>query len=369
MQHFNAYHNVDTLIDTMHDVNQSLEEENGVTEQGIQEKQHVTRKRKEASLRKLFVFRQALPPLQNNHLDDVTPCEWARRVALDLECQPNFWVPREVIEDDHDEGWSDGERIVKRLYSIVKDHLQNVEEKEGRVWIGAEYWAQVYKGGRGLAFHVDKDEHAMKHRREMINPLYSSVLYLTGEEVLQSPTVITDEHYDEKLQRMVPLDFPTESALVFPKDNRYCLFDGRCGHGVLDVNRDDDVRITFLVNWWETKPESVERCTASEKRANTVFDDGESHAMREPRLELTVTKEYLLGNEPFMMDEFLQSHGILNSDNVWEETSRPIVVMRHSGIIMIPDQRMYQNDDDDIDNKPLIDAALISSEKQSLFMS
>ena len=333
---------------------------NAVAQQEAQKTRRV--KRKESSLRKLFVFRHALPPLQTSYDTEESICGWARRVALDLECQPNFWVPREIIEDKG-EGRGGGERIVKRLYSIVRDHLKDVEDREGRTWIGAEYWAQVYKGGRGLAFHVDKDEYAMKHRREMINPLYSSVLYLTGEEALQSPTVITDEHYDDQLQRMVPTDFPTESALVFPKENRYCIFDGRCGHGVLDVNRKDDVRITFLVNWWETKPENVERCTAPENPVNDVFDDDEANAMREPKIELTVTKEYLLGNEPFMMDEFLQSHGILNAENVWEETSRPILVMRHSGIIMIPSQ------DDGESNKSLIDAALISSEKQSLFMS
>lgn len=318
------------------------------------------------SLRKLMVFDPALPCLQNDHnQDDIsrTSCEWARRVAMGLECQPNFWVPREVIEDEG-EGRGDGERIVKRLYRVIKKYLDVVEEKEGRVWVGAEYWAQVYKGGRGLAFHVDKDEYAMKHRREMINPLYSSVLYLTGEGSLQSPTVITDEHYDENLQIMVPKDFPTESALVFPKENRYCIFDGRCGHGVLDTNtdREDDVRITFLVNWWEVKPESVERCEASENNCNNVFDDDEANARREPKLELMVTKEYLIGNEPFMMDEFLQSHGILNPENVWEETSRPIVVIRHSGIVMIPSEH-------DGHTKSLIDAALISSENQSLFMS
>ena len=40
---------------------------------------------------------------------------------------------------------------------------------------------QVYEPGKGLAFHFDKDEHAMKENQQMIQPVLSSVLYLTGD--------------------------------------------------------------------------------------------------------------------------------------------------------------------------------------------
>lgn len=43
------------------------------------------------------------------------------------------------------------------------------------------YLLQVYKPGKGLAFHFDKDEHAMKEKQQMIQPVLSSVLYLTGD--------------------------------------------------------------------------------------------------------------------------------------------------------------------------------------------
>jgi hypothetical protein len=39
---------------------------------------------------------------------------------------------------------------------------------------------QIYEGGRGLGFHFDKDEHAMSEQGQMVNPILSSVLYLTG---------------------------------------------------------------------------------------------------------------------------------------------------------------------------------------------
>ncbi len=39
----------------------------------------------------------------------------------------------------------------------------------------------MYEPGKGLAFHFDKDEHAMKEKHQMIQPVLSSVLYLTGD--------------------------------------------------------------------------------------------------------------------------------------------------------------------------------------------
>ena len=44
---------------------------------------------------------------------------------------------------------------------------------------------QVYEPGKGLAFHFDKDEHAMKERHQMLQPVLSSVLYLTGESTAE----------------------------------------------------------------------------------------------------------------------------------------------------------------------------------------
>jgi hypothetical protein len=39
---------------------------------------------------------------------------------------------------------------------------------------------QVYEPGKGLGFHFDKDEHVMRSSGQMLNPIWSSVLYLTG---------------------------------------------------------------------------------------------------------------------------------------------------------------------------------------------
>jgi len=69
---------------------------------------------------------------------------------------------------------------------------------------------------------------------------------------------------------------PTSSTMVFPKENRYCVFGGNYGHGVLDSGNEDE-RITFLVNWWRQKPEAIERCPENE----VLPDDGSAAEVEE----------------------------------------------------------------------------------------
>jgi len=167
------------------------------------------------------------------------------------EC-PNFWVPRDVIDGAIFLTATPAEAAVAHLHELVHDSLPHD-------WSGAEYWVQVYHGGRGLAFHMDKDEHAMKEQGAIINPCLSSVLYLTGDEdgPVQSATVVTNQRFDHETGRMAPSD-PTTSTLVFPRANTYCVFDGRLGHGVLDCGHDGR-RVTFLINWWKKKPQNIDR--------------------------------------------------------------------------------------------------------------
>lgn len=41
---------------------------------------------------------------------------------------------------------------------------------------------QVYRPGIGLGFHFDKDEHLLKSTGQMLQPIKSSILYLTGSD-------------------------------------------------------------------------------------------------------------------------------------------------------------------------------------------
>lgn len=65
--------------------------------------------------------------------------------------------------------------------------------------------------------------------------------------------MIVDQRFDPEDGFTYP-EHPDHSTLVFPAANAYCLFDGGLGHGVLDCGL-DGVRTTFLVNWWERRPQ------------------------------------------------------------------------------------------------------------------
>ena len=54
-----------------------------------------------------------------------------------------------------------------------------------RISIETDTWifvVQVYEGGKGLAFHFDKDEELYKNDEVMKHPHLSSVLYLPGTD-------------------------------------------------------------------------------------------------------------------------------------------------------------------------------------------
>ncbi len=118
----------------------------------------------------------------------------------------------------------------------------------------------------------------MKEDGRMINPILSSVLYLTGTQIpeldkdpadcdpedvarVQAPTVVIDQMYDQVTQSTVP-ENPTYSTFVIPRENCYCVFDGRTGHGVLE-SASKERRATLLVNWWQVKPENIDRIEES----------------------------------------------------------------------------------------------------------
>lgn len=82
--------------------------------------------------------------------------------------------------------------VVIRLYSllqpetalalyfllVISTHRKSKRRRQNIV-------VQVYEPGKGLAFHFDKDEHAMKEKNQMLQPVLSSVLYLTGDHTTQ----------------------------------------------------------------------------------------------------------------------------------------------------------------------------------------
>lgn len=216
-----------------------------------------------------------------------------RREALSRTLSP----PSQAV------GLTLAERAIAHLYESVMAPLL---EASGQEFGGAEWWCQVYKPGAGLAFHFDKDEAAIVDQGRMINPIFSSIIYLTGSEEQdprEQPTAIVDQVFDQEAQEAVP-ETPERLALVFPKKVRgqdtspgssfvlggwaatsapiqmqgsFCVFDGRLGHGVLDSGSRSERR-TLLVNWWVKQPRKIGRLTMDDvARAGLSLDPRGAH--------------------------------------------------------------------------------------------
>ena len=165
-----------------------------------------------------------------------------------LAALPNFWAPRGALEG--------GAAPRGPGEAACRDLLQRVMEPllRGHAWTGAEYWVQVYRtypgGGAGLAFHFDKDEHALASRGEMRFPLFSTVTYLAENEPgapWLAPTVVMAQTLQGGV--MTP-ESPERSLVAHPEHNHVLVFPGNLSHGVLDGNNKGTTRQTLLVNWW-----------------------------------------------------------------------------------------------------------------------
>ena len=260
-------------------------------------------------------------------------------------CDENHWVPLSVCTAE-ELPRNPVEAAVATLFPLLQTILAEHGEIEG-----AEYWVQVYESGRGLSFHFDKDEWMMANEQGMVNPVLSSVLYLTGsiESPLQSPTVINDQIFDQKLNRPTPHN-PTRSSFVFPLRNTYCLFDGRLGHGVVD-SRNTDKRVTLLVNWWTNRPKLVQRHKKIEYRIHENAIESSTKAGSQKMMHHANLHVSMLDVSPRDVDE---EQGYATIDDVLKRRDiKPhpgtIVSIRHPGMSIYPvDAEQLQEASDDI---------------------
>lgn len=218
------------------------------------------------------------------------------------KCEDNFWVDRERIEDylealverevEESTGGSEpeaderlrlrgvGEYASCQIYKrVLKELLRSESGTRSDAWGGCEYWSQVYRGGRGLKFHFDKDESRVKTKGEFQFPIFSCVVYLTdgtqeqeqrqgegfqpADECVipkQSPTIVVDQVFEEAAEDDKA---PRKSILSYPRKNRVLVFDGRLAHGVLD-SMNVATRKTLLINFWREKPENLKRVSREE---------------------------------------------------------------------------------------------------------
>jgi len=113
-----------------------------------------------------------------------------------------------------------------------------------------------------IGFHHDKDEAMASLKSTMKFPEVSTVTYLTGQG---APTVVFNQTTPDG-NGALPIT-PKHGVLSYPKKNRHLRFQGNLQHGVpaflAPEHQDGSIvqlrgsgreRITFLVNWWKTKP-------------------------------------------------------------------------------------------------------------------
>jgi len=155
--------------------------------------------------------------------------------------------PRTVIEE-----------AMVRLKPLIEPHLR-------KLVAGYEWWVQsVDAGSNGqIGFHLDKDESVASNKMYLVHPEWSSIIYMTG---IGGCTLIIDQHSPDGNGYRPPQ--PEEGELVCPRANRFVIFNGTLLHGVIPGREDhfseardaaalptDGKRVTFLVNWWDHKPE------------------------------------------------------------------------------------------------------------------
>jgi len=132
------------------------------------------------------------------------------------------------------------EEAIVRLRKIVKPGKS----------AGAEWWVQKVGVTDPIGFHLDKDESVASNKHYLVHPMWASILYLTNNG---GGTLIFDQ-YSPNGNGYEP-EQPVYGEYVFPKPNKYTIFQGHLLHGVVPGKPSTArERLTFLINFWNEKP-------------------------------------------------------------------------------------------------------------------
>ena len=211
-----------------------------------------------------------LPGLNNDAI-----CQHLTQQAeiLAEHSRDTFWIPDgNANEEEEKPEWCDLELLAKEIYN---QHVQSYSlqtptsteaaDRKG----GAEWWVQVKPASTARApvdLHYDKDEVLAESFSLGSFPAISTVTYLT-EASNNAPTVIFPHTYHDKE------DQPIEAMILsHPAKAKHLVFDGRLLHGapahkglqrqstlegMEDKEEQSSLRVTFLVNVWNTRPLGV----------------------------------------------------------------------------------------------------------------
>ena len=198
-----------------------------------------------------------------------------------------FWLPADAAPQNALEALAS---------AIFQFHTAGAEEPIDPATSGCEWWCNVTKsellssGCGDIGFHFDKDERAYSEYGLVVQPLLSTVTYLTddGAPTILLPHVMLDEGtvVGGQYTRMADSGSPSDALLVPPRAGRHLCFDGRWLHGAPAACRpprlplsaassevsgdiakhsgDAYERVTFLVNIWiNHRPGHLRRFTTS----------------------------------------------------------------------------------------------------------
>ena len=198
-----------------------------------------------------------------------------------------FWLPADAAPQN---------ALEALAAAIFQFHTAGAEEPIDPATSGCEWWCNVTKsellssGCGDIGFHFDKDERAYSEYGLVVQPLLSTVTYLTddGAPTILLPHVMLDEGtvVGGRYTRMADSGSPSDALLVPPRAGRHLCFDGRWLHGAPAACRpprlplsaassevsgdiakhsgDAYERVTFLVNIWiNHRPGHLRRFTTS----------------------------------------------------------------------------------------------------------
>lgn len=198
---------------------------------------------------KINLFEGALPAALFRRLGRAVRAVGTERMEDMGTYSTTFWLPvgtkpSNVVED-----------AVTLLYTIVQP---------GPECIGMEWWLGRLKRGESLPFHTDRDRSLRKETGQIVNPLWSSILYLN--RFPSSPTIVLDQVLGADGKSWVPPKAERGQTLdAIP--NHYVVFRGDLRHGVVaqghegsgngqaqTMKKTGELRLTLLVNYWDRRP-------------------------------------------------------------------------------------------------------------------
>lgn len=141
-----------------------------------------------------------------------------------------FWDESRYLERGYFSFWYDLSRPPSNAVETLATHLLPLLGSCAAKVVGCEWWVHSKAASRSLGnqhghqMHFDTEEGVLYSECEVVHPIVSSVLYLSGAAVA-GPTVVLDQRYNA--------DHPAPSAHVsHPADGHLLLFPGDRLHGV-----------------------------------------------------------------------------------------------------------------------------------------